>query len=930
MHHIEAHPSDSFARTTELSGAAASLWAKSDYDAESEWLPLYQHIADSAAVAEVLWDEFLPAATKNVVVSAFGGDESLARKVIVWLAASHDLGKATPAFAWQVEWLREKGINAGLAFHSSVERTRRELPHSMASFLILRDWLKAAHGFTGKTAAMYAAIPLGHHGSFTSPSGDYAGPDSPLLGDSVEWHRVQHELAQYAAELAGLNADDFAALAKTALAQPAAVTMTALTILADWIASNTEFFPLGGTPRDPDAAVEAMTRLALPPPWRAECPDDETLISDHLGLAAPRPLQTGLVDLARSLDRPELLILEAPTGDGKTKAALGASEVLAAKFGLGGVLFALPTQATSDGIFGTVRDWLSTTVGPDDVSLALAHGKAQFNAQYVETQRMSRVFDPDGNGRVVAHWFLTGRGKLATMSDFVVGTVDQLLLGALRAKHVVLRHLGVAGKVVVIDEVHAADAFMRRYLCRMLTWLAAYDVPVIAMSATLTPSIRHELISAYNDGLGRRTPPSDDDAVVYPRITSSSEDGLRIIALPTSSRISTVQVDELPGESSVIAAAALDAAAGGGNVAVVCDTVRRAQDVYRTLRDTATADVDLRLLHSRFLTPDRMKKEQELRDRLGPDARRDSTTRPLIVVATQVIEQSLDIDFDVMFSDIAPLDLLVQRAGRLHRHGWKDGDRPANHRVARLVLTGFTRNDDGPPDLDRGCATVYGESALLRAITTLDEHFVDHDVLTSPDDVARLVTRAYETIRPPPGWEEKWETAEAAARELAADKRRRADGYRIAPPGRKSLVDWDTRPPAPDPSGERGVAQVRDAEDSIEVVVVQRIGERRVIPVWAAEMAEEQVDMGTVIEDDVALAASKNTLRLPGFLGTDKLGDQLIGELEENCIDTWQNSRWLRGVLPLVLDENGDAAHAGFDFHYDNDLGLVVTPQEKS
>lgn len=927
---MRSHASDNFGRGARLTEAAESLWAKSDYDAEVDWLPLYQHLADAAAVAGALWDDFLSEATKNVVLGAFGGDERLARRVIVWLAASHDLGKASPAFAWQVEWLRNKVTDAGLSFHPSVERSRRDLPHSMAGYLILREWLKAIHGFTGKIAAMYACIPLGHHGSFTSPAAEYDDANSPLLGDSPEWLVVQRELAGHAAGIAELTSDDFAILAKTSLPQPTAVAMTALTILADWIASNTTFFPLRSAPRQPGAAVGAMGDLKLPPPWRAEAPDDPILFADHLELAEPRPLQTGLVELARTLDRPELLILEAPTGEGKTKAALGACEVLAARFGLGGVLFALPTQATSDGIFGTVHDWLGTIAGADDVSLALAHGQAQFNAEYAAVQRMSKVFDPDGHGQIVAHWFLTGRGKLATMSDFVVGTIDQLLLGALRAKHVVLRHLGVTGKVVVIDEVHAADAFMRRYLCRMLTWLAAYDVPVIAMSATLTPSIRHELIGAYNDGRGRRTPAMDDEAIVYPRITYSSEDGTGVVALPTSSRTATVHIDELPGETDVIAAAALAAAAGGGNVAVVCDTVRRAQDIYRTLCDAETGDAELRLLHSRFLTPDRMTKEQELRERLGPDAVRNDATRPLIVVATQVVEQSLDIDFDVMFSDIAPLDLVIQRAGRLHRHGWKDDHRPTKHRTARFILTGFTRNDDGPPDLDRGCTSVYGASALLRAIATLDEHLADHDVVTSPEDVARLVTRAYETIGPPHGWEASWEKAEAKADELAADKRRRADGYRIPPPGRKSLVDWDALPPAPDPSGERGVAQVRDAEDSIEVVVVQRLGGGRAIPAWAVEMPGKPVDLGTVIDDDVALAASKNTLRLPGFLGTDKLGDQLIDELEGNCIDTWQNSRWLRGALPLVLDENGDAEHAGFDFHYDTDLGLVVTRQEKS
>ncbi|MFT3663179.1 MAG: CRISPR-associated helicase Cas3' [Gordonia sp. (in: high G+C Gram-positive bacteria)] len=924
-------PYDNPTLIAELSAAARVLWAKSDYLEGIDWLPLYQHIADSAAVAGTLWDEFLPSATQRVVADAFDGDHALARKIAVWLAASHDLGKATPAFTQQVDRLREEVEQTGLPIRANALGRNRDLPHSAAGFQILKRWLKQEHGFKPRFAAMYACIPLGHHGSFHAPAPEHDSLDSPLLGDCAQWHEVQHELTRFAAATAGMTDADFALIAGRPLPQPAAIILTALTIQSDWIASNTGFFPLRSTPREPDAAAEAMAALRLPPPWKAAVPDDARLFSDHLGLADPRPLQTGLVDLARTLPRPELMILEAPTGEGKTKAALGASEVLATRFDLGGVLFALPTQATSDGIFSTVHEWLRTAGGSTDVSLALAHGKAQFNAEYtaIKDLRLSPIDDPDGHGGIVAHWFLTGRGKLATTSDFVVGTIDQLLLGALRAKHVVLRHLGVAGKVVVIDEVHAADAFMRRYLCRMLTWLAVYDVPVIAMSATLTPSIRNELIGAYNEGRGRPAPrPEDDEAIVYPRITWSTDDGAAVVALPASSRTSTLTVSELSGSTEDISAAALAAARDGGNVAVVCNTVRRAQDVYRFLNTEAAQDMDTMLLHSRFLTPDRMDKEQDLRRRLGPDSTHDDAARPLIVVATQVIEQSLDIDFDVMFSDIAPVDLLIQRAGRLHRHSWKDERRPREHRTAQLTLTGFTRNADGPPTLDRGCRAVYGASALLRAIATLDEHLRDHEVLTSPGDVAPLVTRAYETITPPAGWEETWRNADEKARKSSADQKQRADTFRIPPPGTKSLVEWDSQSVG-DPSGERGAAQVRDGEDSIEVVVVQRINGRRVIPTWAHEYPDESVDLATVTDDHFALAASKNTLRLPGFLGSDGLGDQLIDELEDDCIDTWQNSRWLRGALPLVLDENGDATHAGFDFHYDTDLGLVVTTSEE-
>jgi len=931
MAHTTPHGYDSSPSIDELSPSARAQWAKSDYKDGAEWMPLYQHITDTAAVAEHLWDQFLPQATKQVLISALDGDSGLARKTVIWLAAAHDLGKASPAFAVQVDGLRDRISDAELEFHPAVHRNRSKLPHSMATFLILCEWLEAGHGFPPRLSPVYASIPLGHHGSFRPPPREYEG-DPALLGTGTDWSRVQFELADFAAANAHLSPADLQRLSTVRPGQPAALIAAGLTILADWIASNQELFALTTAPRHPGAAEAAMLRLGLPLPWVSDIPGDGSLFAAHLGLDNPRPVQTGIVALAHEVKRPELLILEAPTGEGKTKAAFGASEVLAARFGLGGAIFALPTQATADGIFGPVQEWISAIQGSQTLSIGLAHGKSAFNTDYRDIPRMSPIFDSDPasgafeHGSVIAHRFLTGRSKLATMSDFVVGTIDQILLGALCSKHVALRHLGLSGKVVVLDEIHAADEYMRQYLCRILTWLAAYGVPVIAMSATLPPSVRRELVAAYNEGLGRRTPRADpDEEITYPRITATCPDGSETIRLEPSARRSVMTIEEYAGTTADIARRVITESKHGGSIAVVCDTVRRAQEVFIALSSDASGDVELRLLHSRFLTPDRLAKEVELRERLGPGA--PTGPRPLIVIATQVIEQSLDVDFDLMFTDIAPIDLIIQRAGRLHRHEWKNPGRPSAHRSARLILTGFDRDDDGVPVLDRGCRTVYGAAPLLRCIATLDEHHRSHDSIMSPDDVALLVTRAYESISAPDGWANEWSEAERIADRVRADKRSKAALFRVPAPAKGPLVGW-AHVEAPSSTEEQGIAQVRDSEDSIEVVVVERVGGRHRIPRWAGTLSGMQVDMATVIEDDVAYAASLNTLRLPGYLGTGGLGDQLIDELEQNCIDTWQNSRWLRGTLPLVLGEDGSAFHAGHHFQYDTQLGLVVTKKE--
>jgi CRISPR-associated endonuclease/helicase Cas3 len=529
----------------------------------------------------------------------------------------------------------------------------------------------------------------------------------------------------------------------------------------------------------------------------------------------------------------------------------------------------------------------------------------------------------------VAHWWLTGRGKSATLSSIVVGTIDQVLVAGLVAKHAVLRHLGLAGKVVILDEIHAADAYMTQYLTRVLTWLGAYRVPVIALSATLPPVRRRALLSAYNLGRDRTTLSQQSDA--YPLLTQTAPSGSLSVEVLASSRRSDVVVDELPGDPIGIADAVAAACVNGGHVAIVCNTVSRAQAVFRRLRTTVGNDYELVLLHSRFLTPERLASESLLRDELGPvPSSPRLATRRLIVVATQVVEQSLDLDFDLMFSDIAPIDLLIQRAGRLHRHERPPEARPSSMREPRLVITGFSRTERRAPELDKGAQAVYGAAALLRALAVLDEHRAEVGPLRSPDDVALLVARGYaEDLAAPTGWKEAWNAAETRKLATDTDKAKRANAFRLPPPGRSSLQGWDSAPAA-DTHDAKGLAQVRDADDAIEVVVVQRLSGQLCAPAWVDKIGCRSVELGPVIEDDLARILARNTVRLPAYLARVKTGDDIIDELEGTRIDCWQNSRWLRGMLPLVLGEDRRATVANHSIYYDTELGLVVDfPEER-
>lgn len=904
-----------------------SIWAKFDRET-GEALPLSRHMSDVGHVAGLLWDRQLASATKNFVTDHFQ-DEDLARRVVVWLAVLHDLGKASPAFAVQALSAAERMESAGLKMTTTLrDKDRSQSPHSVVSFYLLADWLYSK-GWSYRCAKTFAAVPGGHHGTFP-PDGEglLSQPGTRMTGRGPLWLGVQQELLEYAMAVAGVSDDDLALLANRPLPQSIQLILTACTVMADWIGSDVRRFPISGDGRSSvERAAEAMSALNLPPPWSPSAPaSDLHLFETRFALppgSLPRPVQLAAARTAREMAEPELMIIEAPTGEGKTAAALAAVEILAERFKLGGFVFALPTCATSDGIFPTIMQWSRTVVPEGAASIVLAHGRAQFNDEYQGLYART-AFRPKGiceaDGETVAHWWLTGK-RASALADFMVCTIDQVLMAALSTRHVALRHLGLSGKVVVLDEVHAADDFMTEYLHRVLEWLGAMRVPVIAMTATLPPAQRVRLLEAYN--YARKRPTAILDAIAgggYPLISMTSPSGAVSEPIAKSARSLDIEVDELAEDPEMLAAAVREAAEAGGCIAVVCNTVTRAQRLFDLLAPHLGDRVVL--LHSRFLAGERTRLETDLRAHLGPGT--TGTIRdPLVVVATQVVEQSLDVDFDLMFTDLAPLDLIIQRAGRLHRH---QRSRSRGMERARLIVTGFRRRPSRAPELDRGSALVYGKASLFRALAVLDAH---GSILRAPDDVAPLVHAAYDPeLKAPAGWESEWEVAREKAAELKTSKERRADQFRIrSPRGAIPLQGWSDLRAEDSADDARSHAQVRDAEDSLEVVVVQRVdGLIRGLE-WAPGVSG-QLDLGPVIEDDLARAVARCTVRFPAYFGVGALGDAVIDDLEQNKIDSWQNSRWLGGMLALILDEELRAEVAGFDVEYDRRRGLLITRKD--
>jgi CRISPR-associated endonuclease/helicase Cas3 len=922
---------------------------------------------DSAAVAGLVWDEWLSANVRVLIAGSLPGGEAEARRLLVWLAAVHDIGKATPAFACQVDSLADAMRGQGLEMRTArAYGPERKLgPHALAGQLLLGEWLQERHGWTGRQSGQFAVVVGGHHGV---PPENLQMMDldaHPHLlrtrgASRAVWRRVQEELLDACAEEYGVG-ELLGGWRAVKLSQPVQVLLSAVVILADWIASNPDLFPYfpQESPRSGEERIAAAWRgLNLTPPWQPEEPvgSAQELFAARFALpsgARVRPAQEAAVRLARSMAVPGLMVIEAPMGEGKTEAALAVAEIFAARAGAGGVFLALPTMATGNAMFPRLLDWLERLPAEEGVrySVLLAHSKAALNEEFAGLVREGRQqvaavdvdaevpdWRPSRQGRtasaeLIAHAWLHGRKK-AMLASFVAGTIDQLLFAGLKSRHLALRHLAVAGKVVVIDEAHAYDTYMSVYLDRVLSWLGAYGVPVVVLSATLPAGRRRELVEAYAgvapgaagfDGVAR--------AQGYPLLTAVAPGAAPIVECPgASARGGEVHLERIEEDLEALADRLWTEIEGGGCVLVVRNTVGRVLEAAQVLRKRFE-DEHVTVAHSRFVDVDRAAKDAGLLSRFGPPGTSERPGRH-IVVASQVAEQSLDVDFDLLVTDLCPVDLLLQRMGRLHRHqrGEKQADRPRRLRTARCLVTGVDWSGEVPAPVG-GSVAVYGRYALLRSAAVLVPHLAGtRRPVRLPQDISPLVQGAYgDTAVGPAGWAEAmasaWEQHERH-RSRQADS---ADKFRLGEvglPGR-SLVGWVAAGAGDADDTRAGRAQVRDTTESLEVVVVQRRadGSLATLPWLEKRRGGLELPQDRVPSPQAAKAAAGCGLRLPIQFSDPKVMDRAIAELEELYVHAWQgkDSHWLAGQLILALDADCQTHLAGFSLRYSKSDGLEVT-----
>lgn len=858
-----------------------------------EWLPLWMHLQDTAEIMKLLLEYYV----SDSFCNSCGLSEEILQKTILFIAYVHDIGKATTIFQYKI-------VNAVTERRYALESAGFEIPDSMD----MEEGYATPHGLAGEEILRYygcdesvAAVVGAHHGvpaesknikaqdlnkkrkrDIVGYKNYFGNNEANLVSLESAWKTIIDKALEYSGFEAIKDIPE--------LSVHAQMVISGLLVVADWIASNTDYFPLisvdeiGEESLYPFRTNQAWEKIAFPDMWKPQRFLFSNTIFKQIYSFSPNNVQRKIMDISSNISFPGIMILEAPMGCGKTEASLSAAEILASRFEKNGLFFGLPTQATANGIFPRIQNWAEKQADDEVHSIQLKHGSSALNKVFRRIQDGIYENDVD-DGLIVHSWFCDN--KKACLDTFVVATVDQMLMSALKRRHVMLLHLGLSEKVVIIDEVHAYDAYMNQYLERAIQWLGAYKTPVILLSATLPAKRRMSLIRAYLQS--SNSSECYEENTSYPLLTWTDGKEIKQQELPYNGEHKNVFITKCCGDE--IISIINEAINSGCCIGIIVNTVGRAQELTKIISEKLTENI--LLYHAQYIMPDRAKKETELLEKIGKSSNYE-TRNGLVVIGTQVLEQSLDIDFDLLITDICPMDLLLQRIGRLHRHS-RDY-RPEEYKNPKcFVITDEFDNEK------TGSKIIYSEWLLKETLSNLAQNII------IPDDISPLVQKVYAAYD---------ESKEYEEYDLAQEKaKKRAEAFLLKKPRSRSIHNFLER----NVNENQAEASVRDGISSIEVLVMQMKSEGDIFFIDGTKLSSNLTDV-----ECEHIAEQK--LRLPSKFCQEWNIDAVIKEIESKSlkiVDNWQKSYWLKGKLVLFLDDNYEAELHGYRLEYSFEYGLV-------
>lgn len=732
------------------------LHAKWEEAQDPDVHPLIYHFIDVAEVMLALWEQALSEQTRRAFCGYLGLDPQSTGRLLAFWAALHDLGKAGPEFQRRYVVRIPVLVKAGLVFPS--QASLHPVRHGILTTWALKDLLVQEGGLNPFDARQIAFALGGHHGAWPVSSSFLASSLKSSDKGDASWSAVRKEI--FLAVQALYQPDCRVALPeKQDEANTFLTLFSGLVSVADWIGSMADHFPFVDDYLPLTTYAEQAGRQARKVleqiGWLGWKADGSLLAFADLfpEIPAPNPIQASTFQAGLDCDLPALLILEAPTGIGKTEAALYLADTWAQRLKGRGIYIAMPTQATSNQMHDRVTRFLQGRYPAQSLDVHLVHGAALLGdgPDIPAVERIGQDNEPAQATAQAQSWFLPRKRTL--LAPFGVGTVDQALMSVLQTNHFFVRLFGLGQKVVIFDEVHAYDTYMSTLFQRLLRWLRSTGTSVILLSATLPEKTRTELAAAWLGKPDVVLPPA-----AYPRLSLINSNQSATVALPAPAP-RVLHLDRQPTCPQAVAAYLKEKLHQGGCAAVVCNRVARAQEIFQALqKQNIVAPENLILFHARFPFAWRKAIEDSVLALFSKTGR-----RPLkaIVVATQVIEQSLDLDFDIMLTDLAPVDLLLQRAGRLHRHARNDAHRPPA--VQRPCLALMTPRLDGDLPAFGLDARIYDEPTLLRTWMVLQ----GRDQITLPDETSALIEAVYGGGLPVEEWPADFRLALETAGEKA-------------------------------------------------------------------------------------------------------------------------------------------------------------------
>lgn len=901
-----------------------AYWGKADLDGRFHLLPY--HALDVAACGRVLLIRH-PAHCSQLR-RVLGLDQDILIALATFMLAMHDCGK----FSYRFQCLKPDfpGLGANLP-----ERRRYSIRHDTLGLVLWNGVLEdivvgrmiAARSERSSARALRTALGIwistsvGHHGQ-PPAQGQIPWKDHFLREDTAAASLFcEHAGALFLAH-APVVVDDPKALVR--FLKPASWWLAGIAVLCDWLGSNAELFAYH---QDPipletywhDHALPAAERAlaqsgVLPLPASAK---SQQVLFPYL--KPPSPLQQVCAELALS-NTPQLLILEDLTGSGKTEASLTLAHRIQSSGAADGFYLALPTMATSNAMHARMTGGgLDRRLFDGDPCVILTHAASRLVRALAKRESVLPETPPESDYAVTeasaasfrAAW-LGDHRKKALLADLGVGTIDQALLAVLPCRHQSLRLLGLARKVLIVDEVHAYDSYMQELLAALLGFQAFIGGHVILLSATLPRATRQSLADAFRAGLS--APPATLAESAYPLLTRVDAAG--VTEIPVEARdqaernIAVACVEDIATLMQLL----LGTHQGGSCACWVRNTVDDAISAWRSLRDLGVPADSLLLFHARFALGDRLAIERQVLDSFGPDSGPDQR-RGRILIATQVVEQSLDLDFDIMVSDLAPVDLLIQRAGRLQRHA-RDCFGRRSHKEQRpppcLHLLSPAATDDADEtwlnDLLPGSARVYRDLGVLwRTARILGEL----GAIQLPTAARTLIEKVYgdELLAIPPGIEAG--SLDALSDQLVNASMGRFNTLKLeqgyADPG---MDYWEDI-----------VAPTRLGEATIRLRLA-RWCDGKLSP-WSSED-------GTDWTDWLAVAMSEVSVRQFWVSDAEEPLQPALGEAIKDALeDIYDKGRWGK-LLPLHWVDEGVWEAAAVDgqgrsvrFRYTQETGLV-------